>query len=101
MRIDYVFHVGHAAVSYFNQGFESRWMSVELICYVMIFTTYFVRNILWWTDRLIIVDSNLYNTTIFETWIGWFLRIEIIYSPELTTFGIVFLYLNNVLFTIW
>ena len=34
MRIDHVFHAGHAAVAYFNQGFESRWMSVELVCYV-------------------------------------------------------------------
>ena len=31
------------------------------------FTTSFVGGILWWTDRNIIIYSNLWNTTTFET----------------------------------
>ena len=55
-----------------KQRFESRWMSVKLICYIYFyffikFTTSFVGDILWWTELVIIRYSNLCNTTIFET----------------------------------
>ena len=68
-----------------DQGFERRLMSVELIFYVKTqlientffyelrlkqlllffinFTTSFVGGILWWTDRVMIIYSNLCNTT--------------------------------------
>ena len=79
------------------ERFESRWMSVKLTCYdktitvfFINFTTFFVGGILWWTDLVIKIYSNLYNTTTFETEIEHFLLIENIYSPELMSFDTVF-----------
>ena len=79
------------------ERFESRWMPVKLTCYdktitvfFINFTTFFVGGILWWTDLVIKIYSNLYNTTTFETEIEHFLLIENIYSPELMSFDTVF-----------
>ena len=61
------------------ERFESRWMPVKLTCYdktitvfFINFTTFFVGGILWWTDLVIKIYSNLYNTTTFETEIEHF-----------------------------
>ena len=70
-------------------------MSVELVCYVktiIVFTgstTSLVFGILWWTDRITIIYSNLSNKATFKTYVEWILLTENISSPELTPFDAV------------
>ena len=51
-----------------EHGFESRWMSVELVCYVktiiISFILSFVGGILWGTDRVVIIYSKCCITEI-------------------------------------